>query len=166
MRTKVNIKFSSGIKCHFPMKCRAISNLICNSCRDLNFVYMEHTMLHIDEFISGLTSISRLDFDTKSNVNIRFDPVNPFESFWNINCWWTISWQTVTDAAQQTTKVIEDARPVASSTVETISSADPLVIVGAAGALFLSYLVLPPVWSAISFSLRGYKGRRSINAVP
>lgn len=64
----------------------------------------------------------------------------------------------VADKAQQTTKVIEDAKPIASSTVETISSADPVVIVGTAGALFLTYLLLPPIWSAISFSLRGYKG--------
>lgn len=65
----------------------------------------------------------------------------------------------VADTAQQTTKVIEDAKPIASSTVETISSADPIVIVGTAGALFLTYLLLPPIWSAISFSVRGYKGQ-------
>ncbi|GAV63690.1 Rhodanese domain-containing protein [Cephalotus follicularis] len=66
--------------------------------------------------------------------------------------------KTVAGAAQQTTKVIQEAKPIASSTVETISSADPVVIVGATGALFLTYLLLPPIWSAISFSLRGYKG--------
>lgn len=62
------------------------------------------------------------------------------------------------DAAQQTTKVIEGAKPIASSTVETISSSDPTVIAGTAGALFIAYLLLPPIWSAISFNLRGYKG--------
>ncbi|KAL6281519.1 hypothetical protein ACE6H2_018400 [Prunus campanulata] len=66
--------------------------------------------------------------------------------------------KTVADAAGQTTKVIEEAKPIASSTIQTISSADPIVIVGSAGALFLTYLLLPPIWSALSFSLRGYKG--------
>lgn len=32
------------------------------------------------------------------------------------------------------------------------------MIVGTAGALFIAYLLLPPIWSVISFSLRGYKG--------
>ncbi|KAF5730236.1 extracellular calcium sensing receptor [Tripterygium wilfordii] len=63
--------------------------------------------------------------------------------------------KTVADAAQKTTQV---AKPIASSTVETISAADPTVIVGTAGVLFLTYLVFPPIWSAITFSLRGYKG--------
>lgn len=66
--------------------------------------------------------------------------------------------KTVTDAAGLTTKVIQDAKPIAASTVEIISSADPTVIAGTAGALFLTYLLLPPIWSAISFNLRGYKG--------
>ncbi|KAI4335840.1 hypothetical protein L6164_014446 [Bauhinia variegata] len=66
--------------------------------------------------------------------------------------------KTVADAAQQTTKVIEDVKPIASSTLETISSADPTVIATTAGALFLAYLLLPPVWSVLSFNLRGYKG--------
>lgn len=64
----------------------------------------------------------------------------------------------VVGAAQQTSKVIEEAKPIASSTVETISSADPVVIVGTAGAVFLAYLLFPPIWSTISFGLRGYKG--------
>ncbi|XP_059303791.1 calcium sensing receptor, chloroplastic [Lycium ferocissimum] len=66
--------------------------------------------------------------------------------------------KTVADAAQQTSKVIEGAKPIASSTVETISSTDPVVIAVAGGTLFLAYLLLPPVFSALSFSLRGYKG--------
>ncbi|KAA8542326.1 hypothetical protein F0562_023538 [Nyssa sinensis] len=66
--------------------------------------------------------------------------------------------KTLVDAVQLTTKVIEEAKPIASSTVETISSAEPIVIVGTAGALFLTYLLHPPIWSVISFSLRGYKG--------
>ncbi|XP_015883197.3 calcium sensing receptor, chloroplastic [Ziziphus jujuba] len=66
--------------------------------------------------------------------------------------------KTVAGAAQQTTKVLEEAKPIASSTIETISSAEPVVIVGTAGALFLAYLLLPPIWSIISYSLRGYKG--------
>ncbi|KAK3040890.1 hypothetical protein RJ639_027885 [Escallonia herrerae] len=63
--------------------------------------------------------------------------------------------KTVADAAQETTKV---AKPIASSTAETITSADPTVIIGTGGAIVLAYFLLPPVWSAISFSLRGYKG--------
>lgn len=66
--------------------------------------------------------------------------------------------KTVAGVAQQTTKVIEGAKPIASSTIQNISSADPVVIVGTAGALFLTYLLLPPIWSIISFSLRGYQG--------
>ncbi|CAN8264904.1 unnamed protein product [Cochlearia groenlandica] len=66
--------------------------------------------------------------------------------------------KTVTDVATQTTKAIEDAKPIASSTIEMVSSADPNVIVVAAGAAFLTYLLLPPVWSLISFNFRGYKG--------
>lgn len=66
--------------------------------------------------------------------------------------------KTVVDAAQQTSKVIEGAKPIASSTVETISSADPAIIAVAGGTLFLAYLLFPPVLSALSFSLRGYKG--------
>ncbi|WKA08219.1 hypothetical protein VitviT2T_025958 [Vitis vinifera] len=66
--------------------------------------------------------------------------------------------KTVTEAAQQTTKLIQEAKPIASSTVETISTAEPTVIVGTAGALFVAYLLFPPIWSVISFSLRGYKG--------
>ncbi|XP_004508601.1 calcium sensing receptor, chloroplastic [Cicer arietinum] len=66
--------------------------------------------------------------------------------------------KTVADAAQQTTKVIEGAKPIASSTIDTISSSDPTVIAGTAGALFIAYLLFPPIWSAISFNFRGYKG--------
>ncbi|XVF11687.1 hypothetical protein REPUB_Repub08aG0049100 [Reevesia pubescens] len=61
-------------------------------------------------------------------------------------------------AAKQTTKVIEAAKPMASSTFETITSADPITIVGTTGALFIAYLLVPPIWSVISYSLRGYKG--------
>lgn len=69
------------------------------------------------------------------------------------------SWlQTVVGAAQQTGKVIEVAKPIASSTVETISTADPLLIAEIAGVLALAYLLFPPIWSAISFNFRGYKG--------
>ncbi|KAI6675572.1 hypothetical protein NL676_003478 [Syzygium grande] len=66
--------------------------------------------------------------------------------------------KTVADAVQQTTKLLEEAKPIASSAVETISSADPTVIFGTAGALFVAYLIVPPIWSAISFSFRGYQG--------
>ncbi|KAL0396911.1 UNVERIFIED_CONTAM: Calcium sensing receptor, chloroplastic [Sesamum calycinum] len=66
--------------------------------------------------------------------------------------------KTVADAAQQTTKVIDEAKPIATSTVETISSAEPAVLLGAGGALVVAYFLLPPVFSAISFSFRGYQG--------
>jgi len=58
--------------------------------------------------------------------------------------------------------VIEDVKPLASSAVETISNSDPTLIVEAAAALFLAYLLIPPVWSAISFNLRGYKGKQCL----
>jgi hypothetical protein len=64
----------------------------------------------------------------------------------------------VADAAQQTTQAIEGAKPIASSTIQTISTSDPTVIAGTAGALFVAYLLFPPIWSAISFNFRGYKG--------
>lgn len=70
--------------------------------------------------------------------------------------------QTVTEAAQQTTKLIEGAKPIASSTIESISSAEPTVLVGTAGALFLAYLLFPPIWSVISLGLRGYKGKKEL----
>ncbi|KAK2357681.1 calcium sensing receptor, chloroplastic [Trifolium repens] len=66
--------------------------------------------------------------------------------------------KTVADAAQQTTQAIEGAKPIASSTIQTISTSDPTVIAGTAGALFVAYLLFPPIWSAISFNFRGYKG--------
>lgn len=66
--------------------------------------------------------------------------------------------KTVADAAQQTSKVIEGAKPIASTTVESILSADPTLIVGTGGALFIAYLLIPPIFSVISSTLRGYKG--------
>ncbi|KAJ1280854.1 hypothetical protein BS78_04G264100 [Paspalum vaginatum] len=61
-------------------------------------------------------------------------------------------------AAEQATKVVDAAKPVASATVETISSFDGEDYVVTAGAAFLAYLLVPPVWSLVSFNLRGYKG--------
>ncbi|GER32864.1 extracellular calcium sensing receptor [Striga asiatica] len=63
--------------------------------------------------------------------------------------------QTVVDAAQRTAKLIEEAKPIAVSTVETISSAEPTLILG---GLVVGYFLLPPVFSTLSFSLRGYQG--------
>ncbi|CAD6249638.1 unnamed protein product [Miscanthus lutarioriparius] len=60
--------------------------------------------------------------------------------------------------AEQSTKVIDAAKPVASATVETITSLGPEAYVVTAGAALLAYLLVPPVWSLVSFSLRGYKG--------
>ncbi|GJN22144.1 hypothetical protein PR202_gb09683 [Eleusine coracana subsp. coracana] len=61
-------------------------------------------------------------------------------------------------AAEQSTKVIDAAKPIASATVETIASLAPGDYVVAAGAAVLAYILLPPVWSLVSVSLRGYKG--------
>ncbi|TVU28339.1 hypothetical protein EJB05_19854 [Eragrostis curvula] len=61
-------------------------------------------------------------------------------------------------AAEQGTKVIDAAKPIASATVETITSLAPGDYVVAAGAAFLAYILLPPVWSLVSANLRGYKG--------
>ncbi|XP_058112316.1 calcium sensing receptor, chloroplastic [Magnolia sinica] len=55
-------------------------------------------------------------------------------------------------------KVINEAKPVASTAVQTLLSSDPRTIAVAGGALFISYLLLPPIWSVVSFNLRGYKG--------
>ncbi|XP_020580506.1 calcium sensing receptor, chloroplastic [Phalaenopsis equestris] len=69
--------------------------------------------------------------------------------------------KSVAGAAQQTTKVIEGAKPVASSTFEAITSTDPSVIVISAGTLFLAFLLFPFIWPIVSFNLRGYKGNLS-----
>lgn len=69
--------------------------------------------------------------------------------------------KTVVDAAGQSTKVIEVAKPIASATFETLYTYDPSVLAGGAGALFLLYLLTPPIWSALSFNFRGYKGNLS-----
>ncbi|PNY11822.1 calcium sensing receptor chloroplastic-like [Trifolium pratense] len=66
--------------------------------------------------------------------------------------------KTVAYAAQQTSQAIQGAKPIASSTIETISTSDPTVIAGSSGALYVAYLLFPPIWSAISFNFRGYKG--------
>ncbi|KAG9448704.1 hypothetical protein H6P81_008669 [Aristolochia fimbriata] len=66
--------------------------------------------------------------------------------------------KTIADAAQQAPKVIQDVKPIASSTLETITSSDPQTIAVTAGAVVLAYFLFPPVWSVISFNLRGYKG--------
>nr|AEQ59234.1 extracellular calcium sensing receptor [Taxus chinensis] len=61
-------------------------------------------------------------------------------------------------AAEQTTKAIEGAKPIASTTVDSIVSADPIILAEAAGALILLYLFVPSILSSIAFSFRGYKG--------
>ncbi|KAK9135207.1 hypothetical protein Syun_014537 [Stephania yunnanensis] len=66
--------------------------------------------------------------------------------------------ETMASVAQQTTKVIDVAKSIAVSAVEIISSSEPVVIVDAVGAVFLTSLLLPPIWSVISYGLRGYKG--------
>lgn len=61
-------------------------------------------------------------------------------------------------AAEQTSKALEGAKPVASATIESLLSSDPIVLAGGAGALLLLYLLAPPIFSTVAFSLRGYKG--------
>uniref|UniRef100_A0ACD5YTV7 Uncharacterized protein n=1 Tax=Avena sativa TaxID=4498 RepID=A0ACD5YTV7_AVESA len=63
--------------------------------------------------------------------------------------------KNLADAAQP---AIGAAKPIASGTVETIGSLGSSDYVVAAGAAFLAYVLLPPAWSLVSFSLRGYKG--------
>ena len=50
--------------------------------------------------------------------------------------------------------------------METITSLAPEDYVVAAGAAFLAYLLVPPVWSLVSFSLRGYKGNATARSTP
>lgn len=64
-------------------------------------------------------------------------------------------------AAEQTTKAIEEVKPIASATIDSLLSSDPIVLVGGAGALILLYLLVPSIFSTIAFSLRGYKGELS-----
>ncbi|KAL2935898.1 Calcium sensing receptor chloroplastic [Bienertia sinuspersici] len=66
--------------------------------------------------------------------------------------------KTLNSAAEQTTKVIQDVKPIASSTFETISNSDPALLAEGGAVLFLAYLLLPRVLSAVSFNFRGYKG--------
>ncbi|MFS8020243.1 hypothetical protein Hanom_Chr15g01413261 [Helianthus anomalus] len=66
--------------------------------------------------------------------------------------------KTAADAAEQTGKVIQEAKRIASTTVETISSTDLTTIAVTGGVIVLAYFLLLPVFSVISFSLRGYKG--------
>lgn len=49
--------------------------------------------------------------------------------------------------------------------METITSLAPEDYVVAAGAAFLAYLLVPPVWSLVTFSLRGYKGNVAARCV-
>ncbi|MFS7993102.1 hypothetical protein Hanom_Chr12g01090131 [Helianthus anomalus] len=65
--------------------------------------------------------------------------------------------KTTADAAEQTGKVIQEAKRIASTMVETISSTDPTTIAVTGGVIVLAYFLLLPVFSVISFSLRVYK---------
>lgn len=62
------------------------------------------------------------------------------------------------EAAEQTTKAIEGTKPIASATIESLLSSDPIVLAGGGGALILLYLLVPSIFSTIAFSVRGYKG--------
>ncbi|CAH9061044.1 unnamed protein product [Cuscuta epithymum] len=66
--------------------------------------------------------------------------------------------QTLANAVQQTSVVIQGAIPIASSIVQSILSTEPALIAETGGALFVSYILVPPIFSTISFGLRGYKG--------
>ncbi|CAN0902490.1 Calcium sensing receptor, chloroplastic [Linum grandiflorum] len=64
----------------------------------------------------------------------------------------------VAGVAQESGKVIEGAKPIASSTFDTILTSDPIVLAIAVEVGFFVYFLLPPVWSVLSFFLRGYQG--------
>ncbi|EPS69131.1 extracellular calcium sensing receptor, partial [Genlisea aurea] len=66
--------------------------------------------------------------------------------------------KTIADTAQQSTKIIDDAKPIATTTVETISSLQPIIILVSGGALVAAYLLVPSIFSVIAYSLRGYQG--------
>ncbi|CAA7407727.1 unnamed protein product [Spirodela intermedia] len=68
------------------------------------------------------------------------------------------TFETVSEAAKQFASVVEAAKPIASSAVDTISSTDPAVLGASSGGLALAYLLSPPVLSAVSSNFRGYKG--------
>ncbi|KAG0614768.1 hypothetical protein M758_6G202300 [Ceratodon purpureus] len=62
------------------------------------------------------------------------------------------------DAAGQAEKYIEGAQPSISSTVENVLSSDPLVLATGAGALLVLYFLAPPLFSSVSYAVRGFKG--------
>lgn len=65
------------------------------------------------------------------------------------------------EAAEQTTKVIEGAKPIASDTLNYVVGADPLFLAGGLGALILIYFLAPSIFSSLAYAARGYKGNLS-----
>ncbi|KAF9613311.1 hypothetical protein IFM89_006821 [Coptis chinensis] len=68
----------------------------------------------------------------------------------------------VGDIAHLTIKVIYEVKPIASSALEIIIRAEPIEILEASGGFLVNYLIFPPIWSLISFSFRGYKGKLTL----
>lgn len=62
------------------------------------------------------------------------------------------------DAAGEASQLIKGAEPVASSTLEQVLAADPLILAGGAGALILLYLIAPALLSSVAYAARGYAG--------
>ncbi|KAL5725983.1 hypothetical protein ACHQM5_009058 [Ranunculus cassubicifolius] len=63
------------------------------------------------------------------------------------------------ELAREGLEVLIGAKPIVVAALEIISRAEPVVIVEASGGLLVTYLFLPPIWSALTFNLRGYKGK-------
>lgn len=67
----------------------------------------------------------------------------------------------VGDVAQQAVEVLLGVKPIALSTVEIIARSEPTTIMEASGVVLVTYLLLPTLFSAVSYNLRGYKGKLS-----
>lgn len=62
------------------------------------------------------------------------------------------------EAAEQTAKVIEGVKPIASDTFVLLQGLDPLLLFGGAGAFVVLYFLAPSLLSSVAYAARGYKG--------
>ncbi|PIA39542.1 hypothetical protein AQUCO_02600177v1 [Aquilegia coerulea] len=69
--------------------------------------------------------------------------------------------KVVGDVVQQVFEDLAGYKPIAVSALEAILKAEPILIIEASGGLLVTYVLFPPIWSAISFNFRGYKGKLS-----
>ncbi|KAF5184290.1 calcium sensing receptor protein, partial [Thalictrum thalictroides] len=69
--------------------------------------------------------------------------------------------KVVGDVAQIVFEGLAGSKPVAVSALETILKAEPILIMETSAGLLVTYVLLPLIWSAISFNFRGYKGKLS-----